>query len=84
MTDESVRHAISEIIIEDHPSGLCCEHTMPCAICLDEKAVHNMNTRIFAPCWSCQDHGWMTIRVPAWVARLFGGQLEQWRRRPRR
>lgn len=30
-------------------------HKMPCAICIDNKAVFTMPEGIFLPCWKCQE-----------------------------
>ncbi len=48
---------LAKIIIEDWGTGLVCEHNMPCSICVENKAVYQMNSGIFYPCWRCQKLG---------------------------
>lgn len=47
--------------------GPVATHNMPCAVCRDRKAVLNMNTGIFRPCWECQQDGWSILRKPWWI-----------------
>lgn len=47
-------------------------HDMPCPVCLDCKAVVNLNGGGFAPCWSCQRAGWELRRRPWWFWRRLG------------
>lgn len=37
-------------------------HDMACAVCHDRKAVLDIGTGIFQPCWSCQSSGWTLAR----------------------
>jgi len=51
--------------------GPWCEHNMPCSVCGKTVAVMDMNSGTFEPCWECQQQGWLTVRLPRWLARWF-------------
>ena len=34
-------------------------HNMPCSVCWDSKAVLDLNTGMFQPCWTCQSKGYI-------------------------
>lgn len=52
-------------------------HDYACPTCQERKAVLNLNTGRFHPCWPCQDEGWTTVKAPKLVRRLVG----RWRDR---
>lgn len=56
--------------------GPWCEHNMPCGICGKRFAVYNMSEGTFEPCWECQRVGWLTVRLPQWLARWFRRRRE--------
>ncbi len=37
-------------------------HNMPCGICRKEKAVLDISTSVFHPCWKCQRDGWKLVK----------------------
>lgn len=51
------------VIIE---MGLVVSHDQACAVCLVVKAVYDLNTMMFQPCWSCQREGWRTVKRRRW------------------
>ena len=44
------------IIISD--GGPWATHDMACAVCHKYKAVIDVGTGVFSPCWKCQEDGW--------------------------
>lgn len=38
--------------------GPVADHDQACAVCHSRKAVYNLNTGLFEPCWQCQSNGW--------------------------
>lgn len=48
--------------------GPWATHDMACAVCHENKAVIDVATAIFSPCWSCQREGW-EIRKRKWWQR---------------
>jgi hypothetical protein len=48
------------VIVTD--GGPWCEHDMACAICRRRKAVIDLESGIFQPCWGCQRAGWFLLR----------------------
>lgn len=44
-----------------HDSGMLATHNMSCSICKVKHAV--LHHGVFAPCWSCQKEGWVTIKM---------------------
>jgi len=57
---------MTPVQVEYH--GPVAIHNMPCAVCRHNKAVLNMNTEIFHPCWRCQELGYKVRR--SWWARI--------------
>lgn len=53
---------------EIHMHGPSATHRMPCPVCWVMKAVLNLDTGIFEPCWECQGEGWRIRRT--WRSRL--------------
>lgn len=50
--------------------GPWAEHDMACAVCQDYKAVLDIGTARFHPCWVCQRKGWqLTNRRRRWWRR---------------
>lgn len=56
--------------VEVHVHGPAAEHNMPCCVCGKKHAVLYLSRGTFQPCWSCQEQGWRTVRLPRWLARL--------------
>lgn len=58
------------LIITD--GGPWAIHDQACAVCWEtgEKAVIDVQTRIFLPSWEAQEAGWMLIRPPRWMRRF--------------
>lgn len=50
--------------------GLWAEHDQACAVCQVKKAVLNLETGIFEPCWGCQSLGYLTHNPPKWYRRF--------------
>lgn len=48
------------VIVTD--GGPWAEHDMACAVCHQRKAVLELHSGNFQPCWSCQSQGWMITR----------------------
>jgi len=46
-------------------------HDMACAVCRTEKAVIDVGTGIFHPCWNCQEDGWHLIGPARGLRRVF-------------
>jgi hypothetical protein len=46
-------------------------HDMPCPVCVEQKAVLDLNTGRFGPCGECQREGWRLTRArkPWWRRR---------------
>ena len=49
------RDELAEIRLENH--GLYASHNMPCAVCLEQKAVFDCQAIEFHPCHECQSAG---------------------------
>lgn len=69
---------ILKIKIEPLGAG-AVTHNMPCAICLQEKAVYLCNERYFVPCWKCQRR-YTTIRTNTRFGRWLASMLNRNRR----
>jgi hypothetical protein len=50
--------------------GPLLTHNMPCAVYVEEHAVLNCNSGVFAPSWRAQREGYMLIKPPRWMRRL--------------
>lgn len=50
--------------------GMFTTHDQACAICCLKPAVWHCNLGWFSPCWSCQERGYLTIRVPKWARKF--------------
>jgi hypothetical protein len=59
---------IAHIVVEDH--GPAAKHNMPCAVCRTQKAVLELDSGVFHPCWVCQGSGWR-IERPTFFDRLW-------------
>jgi hypothetical protein len=58
---------LAEITIETD-GGPWAKHNMPCAVCRNRKAVLDMSSGHFKPCWDCQADGWtLEQRRPSWA-----------------
>lgn len=49
------RNELADVYLENH--GLYAEHNMPCAVCLERKAVFDCQELEFHPCGQCQRAG---------------------------
>lgn len=58
---------LAKIEVIDH--GICVDHNFPCPICGKKTAVFQMNNGIYTPCWECQTEGYMTLKLPVWLAK---------------
>ena len=58
---------LAQIKVDDFGGAPVAEHNMPCSVCRVEKAVLDLGTGRFEPCWKCQSQGWRTERFPKWV-----------------
>ena len=71
MTDP-INH-LAEILIDDLGGAPVARHNFPCAVCRSEKAVLQLDTGIFHPCWTCQRKGWDLVhrsRFAKWWRKL--------------
>lgn len=59
------------IIVTD--GGPWAEHDVACAVCHERKAVLELATGHFRPCWTCQSQGWVLARRRRWW------WLDRWR-----
>lgn len=67
----------AETVINDFGGAPVCTHNRGCVVCRQRKAVYNLSSGIFQPCWTCQDlqraeerarrRAWM----PWWLKCLF-------------
>lgn len=48
-----------EIVTDGGPWAM---HNMPCAVCVERKAILNLSIGVFEPCGECQSLGWETRR----------------------
>ncbi len=54
------------VVITD--GGPWAIHDQACAVCQERKAVIDLNTGHFQPCWRCQSIGWELVqRLPRWL-----------------
>lgn len=62
---------LAEIIINDFGGAPFVEHNMPCAVCKVNKAVYDLDSGYFHPCWKCQKCG---------IKLVFTNDLPWWKR----
>ena len=59
------------IKVDDYGGAPVATHNMPCNVCRDKHAVINLSTGVFEPCWSCQSSGWVCVKFPMWLYKLY-------------
>jgi hypothetical protein len=59
------------VIVTD--GGPWAEHDMACAVCQQKKAVLDLNSGRFDPCWGCQGAGWRLAHRRRWESRSSEG-----------
>jgi hypothetical protein len=52
--------------------GPWAEHDMACSVCHRNKAVLQLNTYRFLPCWKCQEKGHFLIWVSPFLRMILG------------
>lgn len=67
---------LAKIEVDDFGGSPVATHNFPCPVCHKNHAVywltayHRMSGT-FSPCWSCQNIGWMLIKVDCkWIRKL--------------
>ena len=53
---------LAKIIVNDFGGAPIAEHNFPCPVCRSAKAVLDLNTGIFHPCWDCRKKGWDLVQ----------------------
>ena len=53
--------------VNDFGTGLIAVHDQPCHVCSQRKAVYELGTGIFSPCWECQREGWQLVQKRGWA-----------------
>lgn len=56
-----------EIITDGGPWA---EHDMACAVCHTSKAVIDVGTGVFQPCWECQNTGYRLVYKKRWWTKI--------------
>ena len=59
--------------------GPWATHNMPCPICMKEKAILSLHNGQFQPCWKCQKTGYITLKLPQWLAEWIRLHKNAWR-----
>lgn len=73
-TEPEPEHVLPDIWVWTD-GGPWAKHNMPCAVCGEHWAVLHLGTGAFAPCWDCQEAGWVLIPPPVrWWDRLLRGR----------
>ena len=65
--------------VDDFGGAPAATHDMACAVCWKRKAVLDLHTSRFLPCWECQRDGWRLANV-ARMPRLVLWVLMFWTR----
>jgi hypothetical protein len=52
------------VVVTD--GGPWATHDYACMVCRREKAVIDLGTGIFGPCWQCQSEGWRIAKRRRW------------------
>jgi|SRR5882724_5539791 len=56
--------------VVDDMSAPVSDHDQCCHVCWTQKAVLDMNTGVFHPCWTCQKKGWRLAKRSSWATWL--------------
>lgn len=62
------------VVVTD--GGPWAEHDQACAVCRQRKAVLDLHTGIFEPCWDCQRIGWR-LMIPTPMGRRWWERMRR-------